>query len=162
MRGAPDKVWVLELGVGLGPVRFGMSLQEAAAACRCAPDTEPDPDEDGVQLYVDALGLRLDFPAEDGDRLSSLETDMLLPCTLEGELLTRHTMRSAVRQLTERLAGRDGVVVGVGIDETSVTLSDLAATFYFDLQKLLSGVSMSLLHDEHDEPIWPDSSAPPV
>lgn len=154
--GDRDDAWELVPGTGIGPIRFGMSPEQAVAACGSAGTRRIDEDGD-LEIEFEALGIVAYFCQEDDGRLSLLETDLLKPCSLWGSNLSPGLDRRGVRTLIEDNhppSTSEANVVEIGLDETSISISSLAITFYFDLAGL-SSVSFGVMFGPDDEPIWP-------
>ena len=115
-------------------------------------------DEDGdLEIEFEALGIAAYFDQEDDWRLSSLETDLVKPCSLWGSILSPGLDRQRVRTLIEDNhphSASEADVVEIGLDETSISISSLSIIFYFDLAGL-SSVSFGVMFGPDDEPIWP-------
>lgn len=145
-------------GKGLGPLRFGMSIEETQAVLGPPVKTlaEEDDMDSRMLLYE---GLALSFPVEEW-RLDTIEVDRELSPRLFGvevfslgregviELLRRHLKPSDLEGLTET---RDE-----DLEEIAIRAGTVCLTFYFDLEDVLHEVQWGPFWDlDADEVIWP-------
>lgn len=137
-------------GIGLGPLRFGLSMLEVEGILGKAEDVEAFEDSD-IHLMYPSKGIFLFFEAEDQGRLSGIEVDNVCHCTLLGEEVFCKGRRQLFELLDTKLPGAEpgARIVHLEADGgTRLSRRDLAMDFYFDEVGSLSEVNWSPLTDE--------------
>jgi hypothetical protein len=135
-------------GVGLGPLRFGMSEAEIEDILGKPEDsTEFDSDR---HSYYGRMGIALFWGAEGGGALTGIEVDPRCRCTLYGQELFSKQLDEIVQllRLNTQPAISSGFELTTSLNEdgtTRVACPWLDIDFYFDEDGLLESVNWSPL-----------------
>ena len=146
----------LKLGTGVGPLRFGMTMDAVRAALGEPEEVEEsDPDDEFEHQawnYLD-LGYSLYFDQEDDNRLSCIETDRpgLL---LFGESVLGKTP-TAVRELMMRNGYQNATEESMDAGELQLSYEHEMIDFYFVDNELMV-VNFGVFIDEESHDVkWP-------
>lgn len=149
------------LGVGLGPLRFGLLIGEVEEIL--GPPTECSDEDEGEYSYKSldyvAEGINLTFDKDQGFRLSTIEVDSWATCILFGEPLFPRTREQVLDLLHRNLPPEEFLSIeedeSEGLEQASTRVPSLRATFYFDLSGSLEQLQWGPFWSADDEIIWP-------
>jgi hypothetical protein len=151
-------------GRGLGPVRFGMTIDEVEAALGpIVESTLYDEADRSLQVAYRDFGIHLFFDeVEEGGELLlyTIEVDEDCPCDLYGEPAFPKTREEVYRLLERNLPPDLLDEVEEEEDEENeeirLQVPPLGVAFFFDLSsEELTQVQWGVLFDETDEEVWP-------
>ena len=154
----PQPVLAVLPGIGLGPLRFGMSQEDIEGILGKAEDLHLM-DHDSVHLYYPGRGITLFLDREEDWRLSGIEINSRCRCTLFSQdifSMSRGEIEALLAAQPSREHRPPEPVLQLEVDgTTSLESRNLAMTFYFEGAKRLVEINWGLWVNAADEVVWP-------
>lgn len=147
-------------GTGLGPIRFGMSVNQVEEIIGRAEEAFLyDENTDRTLSLAYQRGAHLSFRQSEDFRLLAIEVESYYPCRLFGVSIASLSMKQSLSVLQANLTPSDWSALNEvrhdDLEEISLTSDRLGMTLYFDLNMTLQSVNWGVLFDPDDGIIWP-------